>query len=372
MPTASRLDLLRWMCISAAAGGLAGCASMPGHPGPGGAGTPPAMGTAFSSGSACYAPPPDLQAAYNQPYEINGQWYHPLRSDAGYDRRGIASWYDIGSSSTVTAMGTAFHDHQLSAASRTLPLPSCVRVTNLQNGRSVLVLVDDRGPFVAGRIMDLSVGAAHALGMVAQGTTPVRVEAVTPGNALPPVRLVQVARRAAPAAPALEAVSARSAPRLPQVLPAPGGKGTHSQVLQAAGTQRGAARARLQAVVASTFGASSTPSPTPASRAAPPNISRRPGTERLEYHPIPRIPPPVLHPAVYLVTARPMDLHRALHEKSKLQAFGITTARLVTANGGGYAVRIGPLAGSSSSQVYVHSLHRLALGDFQVTGENSG
>ncbi len=361
MPAASRLDLLRWICIAAASGGLAGCASMPRHTGGARPSSPPAMGTAFSSGSACYAPPPDLQAAYNQPYEINGQWYHPLSSDAGYDRRGIASWYDTGSSSTVTAMGTAFHDRQLNAASRTLPLPSCVRVTNLQNGRSVLLLVDDRGPFVAGRILDLSVGAAHALGMVAQGTTPVRIQAIPPQNAVPPVRLVQTVRHVSPAAPVLEPVSARPVPSVP-VLPPAGDSGTPLR----------AARARLQAVVDRTFGTSGTPSPAGAPQTPRPAAPLRPRPERLQYASAPAVPPPRLRPAVYLVTASPMDLHRALHEKHKLQAFGITTAHLVTANGGGYAVKIGPLAGSSSTRVYVRSLQRLELGEFQVAPEGHG
>lgn len=142
------------------AAALAGCASMPGRvaSAPGYSST--ARGSAYSTGQDCYAPTPNLNAAYNQPYEINGTWYHPMRNDAGFSENGIASWYDQQSSSNITAMGTAFHARQMTAASRTLPLPSCVRVTNLENGRSLVVLVDDRGPFVSGRIMDISYGAA--------------------------------------------------------------------------------------------------------------------------------------------------------------------------------------------------------------------
>ena len=149
-----------------------------------GVSTPPATGASPSSSAACATPAPDLRAAYNRPYQIHGRHYAPLTSSTGYTVRGLASWYGWESGST-TAMGTPFRPRAFSAASRDLPLPTCARVTNLSNGRSIVVLVNDRGPFVDGRALDLSYGAAHALGMAGQGTAPVQIVALAPA-ATPP------------------------------------------------------------------------------------------------------------------------------------------------------------------------------------------
>lgn len=89
---------------------------------------------------------------------------HSIQTANGYKQRGIASWYGVESGST-TAMGTRFRPEGISAAHRTLPLPSKVRVTNLHNGRSVVVVVNDRGPYAKGRLIDLSHGAAKKIGM---------------------------------------------------------------------------------------------------------------------------------------------------------------------------------------------------------------
>lgn len=114
-------------------------------------------------------------AAYNRPYRVNGRTYYPLKSARGYRERGIASWYGW-ESGNRTAMGTRFNPRALTAAHRTLPLPSKVKVTNLKNRRSVVVTVNDRGPFVKGRLIDLSYGAAKALRL--NGLAPVVVEAL--------------------------------------------------------------------------------------------------------------------------------------------------------------------------------------------------
>ncbi|MBS0299617.1 MAG: septal ring lytic transglycosylase RlpA family protein [Proteobacteria bacterium] len=116
---------------------------------------------------------PNLTAPYNKPYTINGITYYPMRSAAGYREVGHASWYGS-ESGNRTAMGTRFVPHGLTAAHKTLPLPSRVRVTNLQNGRHVDVLVNDRGPFKKGRIIDLSHGAAKKIGL--HGVARVRIE----------------------------------------------------------------------------------------------------------------------------------------------------------------------------------------------------
>lgn len=116
---------------------------------------------------------PNLTAPYNKPYRVRGVTYYPMRSAAGYREVGHASWYGS-ESGNRTAMGMRFVPQELTAAHKTLPLPSKVRVTNLQNGRQVDVLVNDRGPFKKGRIIDLSQGAARKIGM--QGVARVKIE----------------------------------------------------------------------------------------------------------------------------------------------------------------------------------------------------
>ncbi|MDZ5648444.1 septal ring lytic transglycosylase RlpA family protein [Nitrospirillum sp. BR 11828] len=109
------------------------------------------------------------------PYQIGGIWYYP-RADYDYDQTGIASWYGPGFHQERTANGEIFDQNELTAAHQTLPMPSLVRVTNLDNGRSIVVRINDRGPFAAGRIIDLSRRAAQLLGMEQQGTAKVRVQ----------------------------------------------------------------------------------------------------------------------------------------------------------------------------------------------------
>src|SRR5216683_302327 len=109
-----------------------------------------------------------------EPYQVKGVWYTP-RADYSYDETGLASWYGPGFDQQLTADNEIYDMNQLSAAHKTLPLPSVVQVTNLQNGRSLRLRVNDRGPFVDGRIIDLSRRAAQLLGFESTGTAPVRV-----------------------------------------------------------------------------------------------------------------------------------------------------------------------------------------------------
>jgi peptidoglycan lytic transglycosylase len=113
-------------------------------------------------------------APYNKSYTVRGKTYYPMRSAAGYKEEGVASWYGA-ESGNLTAMGTRFNPQGLTAAHKTLPLPSKVRVTNLRNGRSVDVVVNDRGPFKNNRLIDLSHGAAKKIGLHQQGLSKVRV-----------------------------------------------------------------------------------------------------------------------------------------------------------------------------------------------------
>ncbi|WES32254.1 septal ring lytic transglycosylase RlpA family protein [Varunaivibrio sulfuroxidans] len=109
------------------------------------------------------------------PYQINGVWYYP-KENFSYDETGIASWYGPKFHGRRTANGERYDMTAISAAHRTLPLPSIVRVTNLQNGRSLVVRVNDRGPYARGRIIDVSRRAAQLLGFLKKGTARVRVQ----------------------------------------------------------------------------------------------------------------------------------------------------------------------------------------------------
>ena len=109
------------------------------------------------------------------PYEINDVWYYPS-VDYEYDETGIASWYGKQFHGALTANGETFDMNAISAAHKTLPMPSVVQVTNLENGRSLKLVVNDRGPFVNGRILDASRRTAQLLGFEKQGTARVRVQ----------------------------------------------------------------------------------------------------------------------------------------------------------------------------------------------------
>ncbi|MCH9808970.1 MAG: septal ring lytic transglycosylase RlpA family protein [Alphaproteobacteria bacterium] len=116
-----------------------------------------------------------------KPYTVAGKTYYP-RHDPNYDRTGTASWYGDDFHGRLTSNGEVFDMHRLTAAHPTLPLPSRVRVTNLDNGRSLVVRVNDRGPFVHNRIIDLSRASAKTLGFQHKGTARVRVEYIGPAN----------------------------------------------------------------------------------------------------------------------------------------------------------------------------------------------
>jgi rare lipoprotein A len=109
------------------------------------------------------------------PYQVGGVWYYPER-DLAYDETGIGSWYGDEFAGRLTANSEIFDPDMVTAAHKTLPMPSVVRVTNLDNGKSLVVRINDRGPFVAGRIIDLSREAARLIGYRDQGIARVRVQ----------------------------------------------------------------------------------------------------------------------------------------------------------------------------------------------------
>lgn len=117
-------------------------------------------------------------AGWQKPYEVDGQRYQPLRDHRGFQQRGVASWYGRKFHGRKTSNGEVYDMYGMSAAHKTLPMGVYVKVTHLGNGRHIVVRVNDRGPFVAGRIIDLSYGAAKKLGIVDSGTAQVQVQAL--------------------------------------------------------------------------------------------------------------------------------------------------------------------------------------------------
>lgn len=207
---------------------LAGCASGPGAPG-----SP--SGAPRTSSSGRDGPPPTTPADLakvpdpepriepikpggpNKPYTVLGRSYEPLAADVPWKQRGLASWYGQKFQGRRTASGELFSLYGLTAAHRTLPIPSYVRVRHVASGREVIVRVNDRGPFHSARVLDLSYAAALKLGIVAMGSAEVELERLTfddirtgawrrtnPGTGMPdPANdpVVAVAASSAPAAP---------------------------------------------------------------------------------------------------------------------------------------------------------------------------
>lgn len=164
------------------------------------------------------------------PYQVAGVWYYP-KEDPTYDETGLASWYGADFHNKSTANGEVFDMNEVTAAHKTLPMPSLVRVTNLDNGRSIIVRVNDRGPFVAGRIIDLSRRSAQLLGMDRQGIAKVRVQMVGPASGDPnvpqPVAPPEEDKPIVVAAP-------RSSVTVESVAPPPGTRGQTGVVQRAA------------------------------------------------------------------------------------------------------------------------------------------
>jgi rare lipoprotein A len=203
---------------------LAGCAhAPPRHPAP--APTPPSPPTTVLPGH-----PPDVsqipdaiprfepRSEHGNPpfYVVAGRRYAVLRSAAGYTERGVASWYGTEFHGLRTSTGEPYDMFAMTAAHRTLPLPCYARITNLSNGRSVVVRINDRGPFVDNRIIDLSYSAASKLDMIRNGTAFVQLEALTP--AAPPVTASLPVSTPAVAA---SSVGVSSVPAVTAPMPAP-------------------------------------------------------------------------------------------------------------------------------------------------------
>jgi peptidoglycan lytic transglycosylase len=123
-----------------------------------------------------------LSRGANQPYERFGKRYVPLTSVQPFKQRGLASWYGKRYHGQKTSSGEVYDMYQMTAAHPTLPIPSYARVTNTKNGKSVVVRINDRGPFRSGRVIDLSYVAAYKLGYIQAGEATVEVESIVPGR----------------------------------------------------------------------------------------------------------------------------------------------------------------------------------------------
>jgi rare lipoprotein A len=161
--------------------GLSACVSTPPQPNVGAA-TPPVVLPAPPLPDTVPDAMPRIEPRSrngNPPfYDVFGKRYYVLSSSAGYVERGVASWYGPGFHKVRTSTGELYDMYGMTAAHKTLPLPAYVRVTNLRNGRSVVVRVNDRGPFVGNRIIDLSYTAAAKLDMLRNGTAMVEVRSL--------------------------------------------------------------------------------------------------------------------------------------------------------------------------------------------------
>ncbi len=153
----------------------------------------------------------------NRPYSALGKTYTPLQAPGNYKERGIASWYGKKFHGQRTSIGETYDMYGMTAAHPTLPIPSYARVTNLANGKSVIVRVNDRGPFLHERIMDLSYAAAYKLGYVNNGSAEVEVESLAADGNAPVVSAVETPAvsvepiTAAPIAPAAPSIPVETA-----------------------------------------------------------------------------------------------------------------------------------------------------------------
>ncbi len=250
-----------------------------------------------------------------QPYQVNGIWYYPSQ-DLNYDETGIASWYGPDFHEKSTANGETFDQNTLSAAHKTLPLPSIVQVTNLENGRSIEVRVNDRGPFVGNRIIDMSRRAAQLLGFEGQGTAKVRVRVLS-----------------------TESIQAQSIARLN------GSDQPPAEVPQAAPRQTVVAEALPPApgvpVAAARPGSQPVPLPPPA--AAPPLT--QPTTLQEPELPNQVLLYPVKPTHIYVQAGAFSQGDNATRMKSKLAALGPVTVTGVRVNGiDVFRVRLGPIS----------------------------
>ncbi|HZE44144.1 MAG TPA: septal ring lytic transglycosylase RlpA family protein [Steroidobacteraceae bacterium] len=225
---------------AAVAVGMAACSSAPRRPeSPSPAATPEPVTTPPAQTVPDVVPRIERRSRTGNPpfYDVLGKRYFVLSSSVGYVERGVASWYGPGFHKVPTSIGETYNMYGMSAAHKTLPLPAYVRVTNLQNGRSIVVRVNDRGPFVGNRIIDLSYTAASKLDMLRNGTAMVEVRSLDAATAPAPVPAPEAPITAADSAPAAAPLTASPLEATSSAAPLAGSPVTGSPVTGSTVTQ---------------------------------------------------------------------------------------------------------------------------------------
>ncbi len=266
--------------------------------------------------------PPRGVYKIGKPYQIDGTWYHP-KEDYRYAEEGVASWYGADFHGKPTANGEVYDMNDLTAAHRTLPMPAVVRVTNQDNGRSLILRVNDRGPFAKNRIIDISRRGAQLLGFEAKGTTRVRVE-ILPDESLALREAMVAAGRAEGGVVVASAPASRPSPARPAPVSAP-------------------------AVIAP-------PPPPPPVVQAPAPVPVRQAQSGA-----------AMVGGAYIQAGAFSTMENARHLEFQLQDFGPTVIVPVrTASATLYRVRIGPLADAGEAQRLLAQVQTAGYGDAVV------
>jgi rare lipoprotein A len=304
------------------------------------------------------------------PYTIDGERYVPLKSSYGYKEKGIASWYGSDFHGKSSANGECYNMYAFTAAHKTLPLPTIVRVTNLENGKSVVLKVNDRGPYARGRIIDLSYAAAQSLGVVAKGTAPVQVEAIggphnQPGGyaggaydlsqALGPgPRVVETVPSLLPSPVVAEDISVHDDSPFADARKA-------TAAFEARQQQRQAAQGTIAATETAEEKALGLPAPA-TNLPAPPAADSQPLTDTS----------PLLHTRVYVQVGAYGDAARANAQKAKLEAQHYTTdvSPLPLGNGTSLLrVRAGPFRSVGEAESALDTLVQAGFNGAQIRVE---
>lgn len=281
--------------------------------------------TTLAGQGSTVKPGPGGVVKIGNPYKIGGQWYYPA-DIPNYDETGTASWYGPQFHKKRTANGEIFDMNEVSAAHPILPMPSYVEVTNLNNGRQLVVRVNDRGPFAKGRVIDLSRRAAQLLGFDMQGTAPVRVRRIYPDSN----------DRVTPAP-------------LPQTVIAQNQQPTYQQPQPQTGPQY-ASYASTAPVVAGVATGAVTQTPLPSSQ-APSYAAAAPAAAQVGI--------------VYIQVAALSDGQRAEALATHLRRFG--TSLVQPAPSGAYRVQIGPFESHQSAEIVLAEIRAAGYSDARVT-----
>jgi rare lipoprotein A len=280
-------------------------------------------------------PPPAGGGVYKvgRPYQIAGVWYYP-REQPGYDETGIASWYGAQFHGRTTANGEVFDRTRVTGAHPTLPLPSNVRVTNIQNGKQLVVRINDRGPYARGRVIDLSEKAAELLGFRAMGVARVRVQFLGradlkgPGLAPPAEQTPTEVATAVTAAPTADVAAAPLAP--------------------VAGAE-----------TAPTVAAQELPAPT-AQPEPPPPTQAAAVTGQVTSVPVPAATSIYVQAGAFTVS------ENARRVEGKLRSLGARVSPTVVEGKTVYRVRIGPLQDVSAADAALAAVQALGQNDARI------